>query len=92
MHDLRMALPAVGAWATAAVVVGTDSTVACGFALAGLGATGLLSQRRRRAWVVIALLTTIAVTGVGAVSAWRMTAIARSPVHDLARGRRVVGK
>lgn len=84
MHDLRMALPALCAWATASVAVGTNSLVACGFALAGVGLASLLSRRRRAVVATMCLMSAVAMAAVGAVSAWRMTEIAHSPVHDLA--------
>lgn len=84
MHDLRMALPAMCGWGTAAIAVGTGSVVACGFAVAALGVAGFLSQRVRTSWVMIGLLSMAVVVGVGAVSAWRMVAIERSPVHAFA--------
>lgn len=79
-----MVLPAMCAWTTAAVAVGAGSTVACGFALVGIAAAGLLSRCRCRPWIMIGLLSAVAVAGVGAVSSWRLTTIAHSPVHDLA--------
>ncbi|MGZ5414632.1 MAG: ComEC/Rec2 family competence protein, partial [Aeromicrobium sp.] len=84
MHDLRMALPALCAWAMAAVAVSTSATVSCGLALAGVGLAGLATIPGRRPLLTTALISAVAVAGVCAIAAWRLTTIAHSPVHTLA--------
>jgi len=82
MHDLRMALPALGAWAMAAVAVSTSVTVSCALAVVGVSLAGLATVPRRRP--VLVLISAVAVAGVCAIAAWRLTTIAHSPVHTLA--------
>ena len=84
MHDLRMVLPALCAWAAAAVAVATNSTVACGLALLGVGVAGLATLPKRTAVTTLVLIGAVAVAGVSAIAAWRMTTIAHSPVRMLA--------
>ena len=84
MHDLRMALPALCAWAMAAIAVSTNATVACGLAVLGVGLAGLATVPKRSVFLATVLISTVAMAGVCAISAWRLTTIAHSPVHTLA--------
>ncbi|MEO6472973.1 MAG: ComEC/Rec2 family competence protein [Aeromicrobium sp.] len=90
MHDLRMVLPALCAWATAAIAVASTSVVACGLAVAGVGLAGLISQTRRMPFATVGIISALVIVSVGAVTAWRMTVIAHSPVHDLANDNHIV--
>ena len=84
MHDLRMALPALCAWAMAAIAVSTNATVACGLAVLGVGLAGLATVPKRSKLLTLVLISAVAMAGVCAIAAWRLTTIAHSPVHTLA--------
>jgi len=89
MHDLRMAPPALCAWAMAAIAVSTNANVACGLALVGVGLAGLATVPKRTPFLIIALTASVAIAGVCAIAAWRLTTIAHSPVHSLAEDRQL---
>ena len=89
MHDLRMALPALCAWAMAAVAVSTSAPVSCGLALVGVVLAGLATVPARRPLLTVALISAVAVAGVCVIAAWRLTTIAHSPVHTLAAERQL---
>lgn len=84
MHDLRMAPPALCAWSTAALAVSASATVACALAVAGVALAGLATIPKRRPILTVALISAVAMAGVCAIAAWRLTTIAHSPVHTLA--------
>ncbi len=88
MHDLRMAIPAVCAWATAGVVVSTSAATGFGLCAVGLGLFWLTSARPGRRWSM--LMLAIVICAVAAVTAWRMTAITNSAVHRLAASHSLV--
>ncbi len=83
MHDLRMAAPALGCWAAAAVLVAAGSRTALAVAVAAVVTAGLM--RRRPSLAVVA----VALAAVGASCAWRLSAIEHSPLTRLADGHRV---
>lgn len=88
MHDLRMAIPAVCAWATAGVVVSTSATTGFGLFAMGLGLCWFGSARLGRRLPM--LMLAIVICAVAAVTAWRMTAIDNSSVHRLAESHSLV--
>ena len=84
MHDLRMALPAMCAWGTAALAVSTNPKAACGFALIGIGVAGAASVPARSGLSILIVITAMAMAGTCSIAAWRMTTIASSPTHEAA--------
>ncbi|MBC7595456.1 MAG: ComEC/Rec2 family competence protein [Kineosporiaceae bacterium] len=78
-----MAPPSLCAWTMAAIAVSTNATVACGLAVLGVGLAGLATMPKRSKFLTIALISAVAMAGVCAIAAWRLTTIAHSPVHAL---------
>lgn len=87
--DLRLAVPAVAAWLSAAVVLGGSPVIALAVAVT-LGSAGLvaLCSRRRLAWVFAAAL--LCAAAASAVSAVRLAALRRGPLPALAAAGRPV--
>ncbi|MFD0899860.1 ComEC/Rec2 family competence protein [Actinomadura sediminis] len=85
-HDLRLVLPALAAWLTAAVAIGVAPAVSYALAaVAAVAAIGVLVPRRAGAHRLIAgaVLACAAAAAVGV--ALRATAVGGGPVPDLAR-------
>ncbi|QFG25632.1 ComEC/Rec2 family competence protein [Actinomadura sp. WMMB 499] len=90
-HDLRLVLPALAAWVTAAVAIGVAPAVSYALAAAAaVGALCVLAPRRAgaapRLLVAGAVLACAAASAIGV--ALRATAVGTGPVPDLARAGR----
>lgn len=88
MHDLRMAAPALVAWAAAACLVTQHSYVSVIVAIAAAVAAGALTRwhpRGRPMW----LLTAVCLVAISASCAWRLTTIEHSPLTELAQQHRL---
>ena len=88
MHDLRMAPPALAAWAVAAWLVTQSSYVSVIVAIAAIVAAGALARwhpRGRLVW----LLTAVCLVAISASCAWRLTTIEHSPLTELAQQHRL---
>ena len=82
--DLRLLVPAAAAWATAWLALGWPSQVGLGVALVLLAAGIGFVLGPRRAGMLVAAAALVCASGAGAAAAWRVAALQRGPLPDLA--------